>query len=531
MKRGRAAREEPKKQLVAFPFAKVAAGFPIVRDACVRQASAKAIANRRALDAFLAWNAPDEPLRVVLVASVDAVNEHNEQLGWERVAPARVLGRSAYWGFKNFTVAFALGQGPVTEETLAVLNGQVRHRSARATLRRNEASGEKAKFLRVKEVQRDLCLYCEAVTALLASEAQPEYVAAWALYHLVRIHPYTEGNGRMARLLAAHLLCLRGLPFYVALGSNGEPRERMQQALYTADMNGDLEPLTAGIEMDVAESCAVFDRTRKAKMGEVMANAAKGIAAAAAAAVPPSPPPPSKPTVPQMLALLKEDRSCCICLDDHADTISLCCGGVAHFWCLKEMCATSTNCPTCRKSLKRLPVVAGVATFGGRSAAPNSQDDLLAAFRESARRDLLRTAPSAGAVACERCGEWPRGAQQRIRVCDDCCNPKKCAVCRAYRHFQNFSIVEWRKGDGLRTCVICCERALQAIVDAQNERVRQERWQREEEEREELRRGYEEQHHLVDRCMICHHPRSREWYSKTQWTSKSPGYRKCIDCT
>ena len=48
--------------------------------------------------------------------------------------------------------------------------------------------------------------------------------AAWACAHLLAIHPFTDGNGRLARLLANWVLISCGLPFTVVLCSSDAQR-------------------------------------------------------------------------------------------------------------------------------------------------------------------------------------------------------------------------------------------------------------------------------------------------------------------
>ena len=49
--------------------------------------------------------------------------------------------------------------------------------------------------------------------------------AAWAMGHLLAIHPFVDGNGRLARLLANWVLVCCGLPFAVVLCSSDSQRD------------------------------------------------------------------------------------------------------------------------------------------------------------------------------------------------------------------------------------------------------------------------------------------------------------------
>ena len=61
--------------------------------------------------------------------------------------------------------------------------------------------------------------------------------AAWCCYHIIRIHPFSDGNGRLGRLLAMWTLRVCGFPLVVQLCDIGADREGFIQAIRTADNN------------------------------------------------------------------------------------------------------------------------------------------------------------------------------------------------------------------------------------------------------------------------------------------------------
>ncbi|ACX51952.1 filamentation induced by cAMP protein Fic [Ammonifex degensii KC4] len=69
----------------------------------------------------------------------------------------------------------------------------------------------------------------------------PVALAAWLHWRLVFIHPFTDGNGRTARLLMNFSLMSGGYPPAVI---RKEDRERYLDALEEASVRGNLEPFT-----------------------------------------------------------------------------------------------------------------------------------------------------------------------------------------------------------------------------------------------------------------------------------------------
>ncbi len=81
-------------------------------------------------------------------------------------------------------------------------------------------------------------------------------LAAWVQHQISYIHPFCEGNGRMARLMTNLILSRFGVP-PSRVKYEGENKADYLQALCQIDLHGDYEPL----KKLIAES--IFDAYRK----------------------------------------------------------------------------------------------------------------------------------------------------------------------------------------------------------------------------------------------------------------------------
>ncbi len=88
------------------------------------------------------------------------------------------------------------------------------------------------------------------------NEAQknPLQKAAYIHHELVRIHPFFDGNGRVARLLTNFYLMTKGYPLIIV---KKEDRQKYYQALHKAD-HGDLSDFTLFIMQAVHESLQYY---------------------------------------------------------------------------------------------------------------------------------------------------------------------------------------------------------------------------------------------------------------------------------
>lgn len=80
-------------------------------------------------------------------------------------------------------------------------------------------------------VQKAMRKYFNQYKMLERANAHPIVLAAWASSQFVRIHPFSDFNGRMSRLIMNMVLRAYGVPFWVAIRSNKKDRRRYFYAL------------------------------------------------------------------------------------------------------------------------------------------------------------------------------------------------------------------------------------------------------------------------------------------------------------
>jgi Fic-DOC domain mobile mystery protein B len=111
-------------------------------------------------------------------------------------------------------------------------------------------SSERNLGVSVHKLQLDLRVLVDDARYWFAEKTYSMDEAAVRFHHrLVAIHPWPNGNGRHARLMADILVCSHGgKPFTWGANDNlaesGTPRRRYLDALRAAD-NGDIKPLLA----------------------------------------------------------------------------------------------------------------------------------------------------------------------------------------------------------------------------------------------------------------------------------------------
>jgi fido (protein-threonine AMPylation protein) len=90
-------------------------------------------------------------------------------------------------------------------------------------------------------------------------------VSAWTQHQIAAIHPFCEGNGRMARMMTNLILRRYGLPPSQVKYEKREDKAHYLDALCEIDLHGNYEPLKESIIKSVYEAYQKEQKLRKGK--------------------------------------------------------------------------------------------------------------------------------------------------------------------------------------------------------------------------------------------------------------------------
>ena len=225
-------------------------------------------------------------------------------------------------------------------------NGQIRSRNVRC--------GQTV-FCPTARIQSELELYCQGLQSLekrldMSKALHAILYAAVAMYGLVDIHPFSDGNGRLSRIVCNY--ALKNLPFPVNLFAT--PAQRAEYVLATDKTRHFLSMTTCGnVSRDellqVIKHTGIFEPLVELLMDRVARAALEcdrvweeksGLAAEAAEA--------------RAVRKAREKAAqgnCMICLDEKPNMATLCCGSVSHLNCISRWLAEQNNCPICRSEM------------------------------------------------------------------------------------------------------------------------------------------------------------------------------------
>ena len=243
--------------------------------------------------------------------------------------------------------------------------GQIRSKTVRA--------GHTA-FCRPKEITTELDKFCLALTHLQdrlqlgrrteqrnsGSTSTPDawhviLFAAVAMYGIVDIHPFADGNGRMSRIVANWAL-LRSFPFTINIFATPAQRAEYILALETTrhllSMSNQKKVygnVSLETRLQVVKSVGIFAplvRLLMDRMGRAVVEFHRvweeksGLVAEAL----------ESKAARQARERAKEG-TCIICLDENPNIATLCCGKAVHLNCIAEWLSGKNSCPCCRSEM------------------------------------------------------------------------------------------------------------------------------------------------------------------------------------
>lgn len=180
--------------------------------------------------------------------------------------------------------------------------------------------------------------------------------ASVALFVLCDIHPFRDGNGRLARIMSNFAMVKCGLPFVVNIFATPLQRSEYVRALQITRRNariasvglvspnvfslfrrqiGVMGPIVNVLLDRILKACIecqeVIQEKNKLESENLEAVAARKFREKAAAG------------------------NCLICMDENPNIATLCCGKAVHINCMAKWLSNRLECPHCRYNLPSLP--------------------------------------------------------------------------------------------------------------------------------------------------------------------------------
>ena len=260
---------------------------------------------------------------------------------------------------------------PLTTELLCEWHGMLMGNGLHpkpSSVRKEVARSETIVFGPPGSIRQELDHLCTALKRLETNLVSPSThgssstvlggitFAAAAFFGVVDIHPFSNGNWRLAQIVLNWALRRAGMPFCIQLSNTAKKRsecivaiERARQNIFLVprgevaddDMRealkcaGLLSPIVSVLLEHIGRTAVEFGRLVSEKT-----NLASEEAEACAARR-------AREQVAQ--------GTCIICFDEKPNIATLCCGKAVHLNCIAEWLSAHKSCPQCRCYLPSLP--------------------------------------------------------------------------------------------------------------------------------------------------------------------------------
>lgn len=261
--------------------------------------------------------------------------------------------------------------------------GQIRSKTVRAG---------NTVFCRPKDISSELDKFCHALTNLqqrlhlgdAASGNTPTTAtnawhailfAAVAMYGIVDIHPFADGNGRISRIVANW--ALKAFPFTINLFATPAQRaeyvlalEATRHLLSLSNQKKIHGAVTSNEILQVTKSSGIFAplvRLLMDRMGRAVVEFHRvwqeklGLAAEALEC-----------KAARQARERAKEGTCIICLDENPNIATLCCGKAVHLNCIAEWLSGKNSCPCCRSEL---PSISGRVVRAARNGDNDPSND------------------------------------------------------------------------------------------------------------------------------------------------------------
>jgi len=261
------------------------------------------------------------------------------------------------------------------------------------------------RFIPHSEVPKAMERYVQGLEEVISREdLTPHAKAAWAGYHMLAVHPFLDGNGRLSRLLINWVLVHCGIPFPVVLCGSAEQRSAWHEALIAGHLgHGDSQPLAGIVAAAVARAWRELERAadREALTREEAAE----------------------DRAMRMARDRAKESVCTVCLDHKPNMLLVCCGAAFHLSCITRWLSTAPEpaCPACRSPLPPLPVLEPAPARGPQSPPMGFMAAVVTLDPRASGSDLpLHLALASAPGLCAFCSNM-RAADCSLRACARCC--------------------------------------------------------------------------------------------------------------